>query len=376
MTSQTLTIITTILLFTSNTFAQTPITGPWLWMVAPTEIGQGGASSTDIDQLAHITKGTIAEQLIATYGAKAGAPIGDKKWTLGQIAPTGPNNLNDLVTQIGLGEGDVNDASAYALLTLHSPIAQPKVIMRVGSDDGVKVWLNGAMVFKNAINRAATGFADIFWINLRAGENLLLIKISEREREWSMFAGIQAHFIAADKMYVPATDAATLSAIGRFYQTEESQTRDATYLKRTDPGALLVGQNAPEFTLEDLNGKRISLTELKGRPVILNFWVSWSPPCHATIKHLEQFHQKYKDSGLTIIGAYWDGDIDNKKAFAQNPITYPILLGAQTQLQPYHVQNVPCTYYIDKAGIIHARDIGFGPNAAKEMEQKILKLLQ
>lgn len=376
MKSQIVTIIITILLITSNTFAQTVITGPWLWITAPTEVGQGGASSTDIDQLAHITNGVVTESLIAKHGAKAGASIGDKKWTFGQIEPTGPNNLNELITQIGLGEGDVNDASVYALITLYSSIAQPKVVMRVGSDDSIKVWLNGEVVFKNAINRAATGYADIFWINLQKGENLLLIKVSEREREWSMFAGIQGYFIAADKVYAPATDAVTLSAIGRFYQAEESHTRDATYLKRADPGALLVGQNAPEFIRHDLNGNPISLTSLKGKPVVLNFWVSWSSPCHTAIKHLEQLHKKYKAKGLTIIGVYWDKDMDDAKTFARKHITYPVLLGGQTQFQPYHVQSVPCTYYIDKTGTIHARDIGFGTNAEKDMEQNILQLLQ
>ena len=365
-----------VLLLVCSSFAQTPITGPWLWMVAPTEAGQGGASSTDIDQLARISNGVMTEQMIATHGAKAGDPIGDQKWTLGQIAPTGPNNLNDLITQIGLGEGDVNDASAYALLTLHSPIAQSKVVMRVGSDDAIKVWLNGEVVFKNAVNRAATGFADIFWINLWAGENQLLIKVSEREREWSLFAGIQAHFTTADRSYKPATDAGTLSSIGRFYQTDESRTHDVAYLKRTDPGALLVGQKAPEFTLHDLNGRRVSLADFQGKPVILNFWVSWSLPCRAAVEHLERFHKKYKDKGLTVISVYWEQDIEGGKAFAQEQVTYPVLLEDQTQLQSYHVQGLPCTYYIDKAGIIHGRDVGFGPDAEKEMEQKVLEVLQ
>ena len=172
--------------------AQEKITGPWLWMIAPTEANQGGANSTDVDSLAEASGGDVTEDMIATNGAKEGDTVGDLAWTLGEISATGGNNVNDLVNEIGLGEGDVNDHSSYALITLESGSDQSGVDMKVGSDDSIKVWLNGEVVHNNPVNRGAGDFQDTFQVNLKAGANLLLVKVSERGGGWSMFVGVDA----------------------------------------------------------------------------------------------------------------------------------------------------------------------------------------
>ena len=182
--------------------AQDKITGPWLWMIAPTEAGQGGAAATDIDSLAEASGGDVTEEMVANNGANEGDAVGDLVWTLGEIADTGGNNVNDLVNEIGLGEGDVNDHSSYALITLESDSDQSGVDMRVGSDDSVKVWLNGEVVHTNAVNRGAGDFQDTFQVDIKSGDNLLLVKVSERGGGWSMFAGVDADVNA---VYKPAT---------------------------------------------------------------------------------------------------------------------------------------------------------------------------
>ena len=172
--------------------AQDKITGPWLWMIAPTEAGQGGAAATDVDSLAEASGGDVTEQMVAENGANEGDAVGDLVWTVGEIAATGGNNVNDLVNEIGLGEGDVNDHSSYGLITLVSASDQSGVDMRVGSDDSVKVWLNGEVVHTNAVNRGAGDFQDTFQVDIKQGDNLLLVKVSERGGGWSMFAGVDA----------------------------------------------------------------------------------------------------------------------------------------------------------------------------------------
>ena len=176
--------------------AQEKITGPWLWMIAPTEANQGGANSTDVDSLAEASGGDVTEEMIATNGAKEGDTVGDLAWTLGEISATGGDNVNDLVNEIGLGEGDVNDHSSYALITLESGSDQSGVDMRVGSDDSIKVWLNGEVVHNNPVNRGAGDFQDTFQVDLKAGANLLLVKVSERGGGWSMFVGVDAELTA------------------------------------------------------------------------------------------------------------------------------------------------------------------------------------
>ena len=182
--------------------AQDKITGPWLWMIAPTAANEGGANSTDVDSLSEASGGDVTEDDVAANGANEGDAVGDLVWTLGEISETGGDNVNDLVNEIGLGEGDVNDHSSYALITLESDSDQSGVDMKVGSDDSVKVWLNGEVVHTNAVNRGAGDFQDTFQVDIKTGDNLLLVKVSERGGGWSMFAGVDADVNA---VYKPAT---------------------------------------------------------------------------------------------------------------------------------------------------------------------------
>ena len=175
------------------------ITGPWLWMIAPTKAGQGGANSTNVDSLFEASSGKITEANVAVNGAAEGDAVGDLVWTLGEIAPTGGNNVTNLINQIGLGKGDVDDHSIYGLITLESTTAQSGVTMRTGSNDSIKIWLNGEVVHNNPINRGAEDFQDTFKVNLVAGDNLLLVKVSDRSEHWSMFVGIDADVNAVYK---------------------------------------------------------------------------------------------------------------------------------------------------------------------------------
>ena len=198
-----LTCLIALLVMAQGADAQDKITGPWLWMIAPTEAGQGGAAATDVDSLAEASGGDVTEEMIANNGANEGDKVGDLEWTLGEISETGGNNVNDTVTDIGLGEGDVNDHSSYALITLESDSDQDGVDMRVGSDDSVKVWLNGEEVHNNAVNRGAGDFQDTFQVDIKKGDNLLLVKVSERGGGWSMFVGVDADVNAVFKPAIP-----------------------------------------------------------------------------------------------------------------------------------------------------------------------------
>ena len=91
-----------------------------------------------------------------------------------------------------MARGDVNHHSSYALITLESVTAQSNVTMHVGSDDSIKVWLNGEVVHNNPMNRGAVDFQERFEVNLKQGDNLLMVKVSERSGGWSMFVGIEA----------------------------------------------------------------------------------------------------------------------------------------------------------------------------------------
>ena len=185
------------------------ITGPWLWMIAPTPPGQGGAASIDVDSLAAASQGTITEASIAKNGATPGDRLGRLTWAPAEIRDVyfgyWSDNVTDVVRRLGWVNGDVNHHSSYALIRLKSVTARKNVQMRVGSDDAVKVWFNGKVVHKNPIERGSRGFQDTFFVNLKQGDNLLLVKVSEATGNWSMFVGINAKAQVTYKPFVPAT---------------------------------------------------------------------------------------------------------------------------------------------------------------------------
>ena len=136
-----------------------------------------------------------------------------------------------------------------------------------------------------------------------------------------------------------------------------------------------IGETAPDFTLEDIDGKEVSLSNFKGKPIILNFWDSMSEHCSHQIPHLDELYKKYQDDGLVVIGI--NREIDHKAVleFAQSQISYIVLLNGEETFQAYGVTGIPCTYYIDKAGKVRARDVGFPSDGEAQMEQKIIELL-
>ena len=179
-----------------NIDEQGRITGPWLWMIASTAPHPGGAPATNIDSLAAVSRGAVTEADIAKNGANLGDTVGKYKWTLTDIHYTDSDrlsdNITDVVHQLGWETGYIKDHSSYALITLESPTAQENVGMRVGSDDSIKIWLNGEVVHNISVNRGTSGFQEAFQVNLRRGDNLLLVKVSQAGGNWSMFVGIDA----------------------------------------------------------------------------------------------------------------------------------------------------------------------------------------
>ena len=140
-------------------------------------------------------------------------------------------------------------------------------------------------------------------------------------------------------------------------------------------GSALIEQPAPDFTLRDLKGNQVSLSDFRGQPVVLNFWATWCGPCLTEIPHLEALYTKYKNQGLVIIGMNIETDYMKVKEFAKSRISYTVLLDGRTQSQGYDVNGIPCTYYIDREGIVRHRSVGFGPGDEAAIEEKIKELL-
>ncbi len=128
------------------------------------------------------------------------------------------------------------------------------------------------------------------------------------------------------------------------------------------PEGLAQGDGAPGFELMNLNGEAVSLSDYKGKKVILNFWATWCPPCKAEMPHMENF---YKDNSenveiLAVNLMNTESNRENVQEFIEEyGLTFPILLDESGELgKEYRAVTIPTTYMINTEGVIHHRVVG------------------
>jgi len=131
---------------------------------------------------------------------------------------------------------------------------------------------------------------------------------------------------------------------------------------------------APDFTLQDISGKKVRLADLKGKVVMLEFWATWCPPCRTEIPSIERLHTQYGGKGLTVLAISLDeGGWDDVKSFAaEHSINYTVLRGTDDVSAKYMVRLIPSMFLIDKQGNIKKQFMGGGNIEAVEQEIKAL----
>jgi cytochrome c biogenesis protein CcmG, thiol:disulfide interchange protein DsbE len=133
-----------------------------------------------------------------------------------------------------------------------------------------------------------------------------------------------------------------------------------------------IGYLAPDFNLKDINGKSVKLSDLRGKPVYINFFATWCPPCKEEIPELQKFYNANKDKMvfLAIDITFNDKLEDVKTMIQENNLTYPILLDEDQKngaAAIYEITGVPEHYFIDKDGIL--RDKAIGPMDLESLQQ-------
>jgi len=140
----------------------------------------------------------------------------------------------------------------------------------------------------------------------------------------------------------------------------------------------LLGKPAPDFTLRDLAGRRVSLADYRGKAVLLNFWATWCTPCQVEMPWFIALQQKYASQGFTVLGIDKDypEDLPKVPGFARKMnLNYPILYGSPKIYAAYGCCDyLPMSYYVDREGTVRIATVGLGERDT--VERYIRRLLQ
>jgi cytochrome c biogenesis protein CcmG/thiol:disulfide interchange protein DsbE len=120
-----------------------------------------------------------------------------------------------------------------------------------------------------------------------------------------------------------------------------------------------------DFTLKDMAGKDVRLSDFAGRPIVLNFWATWCGPCRIEIPWFVELQDRYRDRGLVILGISTDDEPEDLRQFAADfKMNYPVLvgLGHDELLRTYDAVDVlPITWFVKPDGTIAGKGTGLHP---------------
>ena len=138
------------------------------------------------------------------------------------------------------------------------------------------------------------------------------------------------------------------------------------------------GFEAPDFTLQNLDGEQVSLSGLRGQAVLVNFWATWCPPCKAEMPAIQKVYDEYKAQGFTVLAVnmtFQDtGDIPG--FLAEYGLDFPVLLENSGQVaKTYLIRSLPTSFFIDREGVIQEVVVG-GPMAEALLRARIEAILK
>ena len=133
---------------------------------------------------------------------------------------------------------------------------------------------------------------------------------------------------------------------------------------------------APDFSLKSFEGREITLSQLKGKVVLLDFWATWCGPCRESIPHLIQLYKDYRESGFELVGINVDkGDREVVRRFILSmDIPYPVVTAPEDVVRSYRVTGIPATFLIDKEGKIRERVVGYSSAIVQQITAKVAAL--
>lgn len=140
-------------------------------------------------------------------------------------------------------------------------------------------------------------------------------------------------------------------------------------------GAPLVGQIAPDFEIVYPDGSRQRLSDLRGRPVLINFWATWCGPCRVEMPEIERAYLQYQDQSLVVLAVNLQESPAQVQAFVEElAITFPVVLDPQGDLADrYQIRSLPSSLFIGRDGVVAVRWIGL--LTPEQLEKHLRRIL-
>lgn len=139
-----------------------------------------------------------------------------------------------------------------------------------------------------------------------------------------------------------------------------------------------IGDVAPDFTLSTLDGETVSLSDYRGKAVMLDFWAEWCPFCTSEFPVMQQAYERFRDEGFVILGIHrtdTESEATAQRFIDRMGATFPILLDVDDGVYRtfVKVRAMPASIFIDREGVIRSRI--FGPKSLETLEQEIRNIL-
>jgi cytochrome c biogenesis protein CcmG/thiol:disulfide interchange protein DsbE len=140
--------------------------------------------------------------------------------------------------------------------------------------------------------------------------------------------------------------------------------------------APMTGAPAPDFTLMNISGTEVSLKDLKGKPVLINYWATWCVPCKDEMPAIEAAYQEHKDTGLTVLAVDADEGLTEVTSFVTSlDISFEVLMDpGSTVNELYRVRAYPTSFFVGRDGTIMAMQIGVMNEA--QLAEHLAKILE
>lgn len=144
------------------------------------------------------------------------------------------------------------------------------------------------------------------------------------------------------------------------------------------PASPREGFPAPDLTLDQIGGGQVTLSQLRGKVVMVNLWASWCAPCRIEMPAIEKVYRAYKDQGFVVLGVnstFQDSEPDAIAFVQEMNLTFPILLDRTGSVSHrYQLRALPSTYFLDRKGVI--RVAVFGSMNEALIESKVAELIK